>query len=401
MTSLLRAWSGLLLLGAACCSPLSAADKPETFLLWPDGAPGKVGDEDADKPLLWYYPAPKDKACGTAVVVCPGGGYGGLAVDHEGAQVARWFNSFGVTAFVLKYRLGQRYRHPAPMDDVQRLQYVRSNSAKYDIAPHRIGVMGFSAGGHLASTAATKHLDAQADSPDPVRRVSSRPDFAVLCYPVITMSESWGHGGSRNNLLGKDAPPELAELMSSDKQVSDQTPPTFLFHTAEDPGVPVENSLAFYAAMRKHKVPGEMHIYQFGPHGVGLAPGDPALSTWKERLHDWLRNSGFLADVKRAAVKGSITVNGEPIKWGQVRFTPRGAPAKPVAFAMIRNGNYSLGAAQGPAVGENTATVYTMGDVVPHPTIDDARAVGNTDRGQIVLSIQADGANAFDLDLKE
>lgn len=401
MTSLVRTWSCLLLLGAACCSPLSAADEPATILLWPDGAPGKVGDDETDKPLLWYYPAPQDKACGTAVVVCPGGGYGALAVDHEGAQVARWFNSFGVTAFVLKYRLAPRYRHPAPMDDVQRaLQYVRSNAGKYEIAPHRIGVMGFSAGGHLASTAATKHLAAQADNPDPVRRVSSRPDFAVLCYPVITMSEPWGHGGSKNNLLGKDAPPALAKLMSSDKQVSDQTPPTFLFHTAEDSGVPVENSLSFYAAMRKHKVPGEMHIYQFGPHGVGLAPGDPALSTWKERLHDWLRNSGFLADVKRAAVKGQIRVNGQPLKWGQVRFTPRGAPEKPVAFAMIRNGNFSLGAGQGPVTGENTVTVHTMGDVVPHPTVADATVVASTARGQITFDVR-EANNEMTLELPE
>jgi acetyl esterase/lipase len=401
MLFLLRAWSCLLLLGAVCCSPLAAADDPATILLWPDGAPGKVGDEETDKPLLWYYPAPKDKTCGTAVVVCPGGGYGALAVDHEGAQVARWFNSFGVTAFVLKYRLAPRYRHPAPMDDVQRaLQYVRSNATKYDIAPHRIGVMGFSAGGHLASTAATHHLDAQADSPDPARHVSSRPDFAILCYPVITMSESWGHRGSRNNLLGNDPSPELADLMSSDKQVSDKTPPTFLFHTAEDSGVPVENSLSFYAAMRKHKVPGEMHIYQFGPHGVGLAPGDPALSTWKERLHDWLRNSGFLADVKRAAVKGLIRVNGQPIKWGQVRFTPRESPEKPVSFGMVRNGSFSIAADRGPVLGLNSVTVYTMGDVVPHPTVTDAQVVTSTARGQITFDVR-EANNELNLELPE
>lgn len=400
MTISLRTGVFVILLGAVLCGPARAAE-PATILLWPDGAPGNVGVDDADKPLLWSYPAPKEKACGTAVVVCPGGGYGALAVDHEGVQIARWFNSFGVTAFVLKYRLAPRYRHPAPMDDVQRaLQYVRANAAQYDVVPHRIGVMGFSAGGHLASTAATKHLDAQPDSADPVRRVSSRPDFAVLCYPVITMSEPWGHGGSRNNLLGKDADPQLAELMSSDKQVSDRTPPTFLFHTAEDAGVPVENSLSFYAAMRKHKVPGEMHVYQFGPHGVGLAPGDPALSTSKERLHDWLRGSGFLADVKRGAMKGQVKVNGVPLKWGQVRFTPREAPARPIAFGMVRNGNFSLAAERGPVVGENTVTVYTLGDVVPHPTIDDARVAGNTDRGQIVYDVR-EGSNEIQLELQE
>jgi acetyl esterase/lipase len=344
----------------------------DTVLLWPDGAPGKVGDEDADKPLLWLYPAAKETANGTAVVVCPGGGYGALAVDHEGTQVARWLNSIGVSAYVLKYRLGQRYRHPAPMQDVQRaLQYLRANAAANGIAPHRIGVWGFSAGGHLASTAATHFLDGNPNAADPVARVSSRPDFAILAYPVISMTEPWGHAGSKRNLLGPDPDPELAKLLSNEQQVSPRTPPTFLFHTAEDTGVPVENSLAFFAACRKHKVPAELHVYQFGPHGVGLAPGDPALSTWKERLHDWLRNNGLLADVQRAEVSGRITVGGEPVKWGQVRFTPT-SPHAPVAFAMVRNGAFKIDAAHGPVVGVNGVEVVTMGDVVPRPTVPDA-----------------------------
>lgn len=360
------------LLFALLCGSAAMTLAEETILLWPNGTPNKVGNEDVDKPWMWAYPADKATANGTAIVVCPGGGYGAHAVDHEGTQIARWLNSFGVSAYVLKYRLGSRYRHPAPMQDVQRaLQTVRANAAANGIAPNRIGVMGFSAGGHLASTAATHFLDADPNATDPVAKVSSRPDFAILAYPVITMTESFGHAGSKRNLLGDKPDAELAKLLSNEQQVSPQTPPTFLFHTAEDTGVPVENTLAFFAACRKHKVPAELHVYQFGPHGVGLAPGDPALSTWKDRLKDWLRNSGLLADVKRAEVSGKITISGEPVKWGQVRFTPS-SPHAPVAFAMIRNGNFKVDAAHGPVVGPNAVEVITMGDVAPGPTVSDA-----------------------------
>lgn len=394
--SLIRLSVCLTLLSGLCIVPtLTAAE--ETVLLWPDGTPGKVGDEDVDKPWMWVYPAAKETANGTAVVVCPGGGYGGHAVDHEGTQIARWYNSIGVTAFVLKYRLGQRYRHPAPMQDVQRaIQYVRANAEKYGVAPHRIGIMGFSAGGHLASTSATHFLAADPQATDPVARVSSRPDFAVLAYPVITMTEPWGHGGSKRNLLGDNPDPELAKSLSNDLMVTPETPPTFLFHTAEDTAVPVENALAFFAAMRKHKVPGEMHIYQFGPHGVGFAPGDPALSTWKERLHDWLRNSGFLADAKRAAISGKILIQGEPIKWGQVAFHPAN-PAAPIAMAMIRNGSFKLDVAHGPVIGENRITVVHMGDVAPAPTLNDAYKVA--ERSPLMVTV-VDDSNNIDLELR-
>jgi acetyl esterase/lipase len=391
-------WGKIATLVCAVCWMVSDSSSAEELtLLWPDGAPGKIGDEPADKPGLWIYPAAKDHNSGTAIVVCPGGGYGVHAVDHEGTQVARWLNSIGVSAYVLKYRLGGRYKHPAPMQDVQRaIQYVRANAEKNSVSPKRIGVMGFSAGGHLASTCATHFLDAKPDATDPIERVSSRPDFAVLCYPVITMTESFGHAGSKKNLLGDNPDPELAKFVSSELQVTPQTPPTFLFHTGEDTGVPVENALAFYTACRKHKVPAEMHIYQFGPHGVGLAPGDPALSTWKDRLHDWLRGSGFLADVKRAATKGNIRVDGEPLKWGQVRFRPTSL-FQPIAFAMVRNGLYSLDAAHGPTLGKNAVEIVHMGDVAPTPTVADSADV-NT-RG-IVVDVK-EGTNDFIFDLKK
>jgi acetyl esterase/lipase len=250
-------------------------------LLWPDGAPGALGDGAVDKPKLTLYPAPADEANGAAVVVCPGGGYGHLASDHEGKQVAEWLNSLGVSAFVLQYRLGPRYHHPAPLQDAQRaIRLVRARAAEWHVDPTRVGIMGFSAGGHLASTAATHHDDGRLDSPDPIERQGSRPDFAVLAYPVITLDGPSAHGGSRRNLLGDPADPALVELLSNERHVTDRTPPTFLFHTADDPTVPVENSLLFFAALQKAGVPVELHIFAHGKHGVGLAQSDPALASW-------------------------------------------------------------------------------------------------------------------------
>jgi acetyl esterase/lipase len=271
------------------------AAEPQTIVLWPEGAPGAVGNEDADRPTLTVYLPPADRAVPTGVVVCPGGGYAKLAMDHEGRQVAEWLNSLGVAAFVLKYRLGPRYRHPAPLEDAKRaLRLVRSRAGEFRIAPDRIGVWGFSAGGHLASTLAT-HFDAgNPAASDPVERVSCRPDFAILAYPVISFASEYAHKGSRRNLLGDNPDPALVENLSNEKQVTAQTPPTFLFHTNEDQGVPAENSVLFYLALRRAGVPAELHIYERGRHGVGLAPDDPVLSSWPQRLADWLRVRGLL-----------------------------------------------------------------------------------------------------------
>jgi acetyl esterase/lipase len=266
-----------------------AASKP-TFPLWTGPAPGAVGETDADRPTLTVWLPEKQASTRSAVVVCPGGGYRHLAMDHEGVQIAQWLNERGVAAFILEYRLAPAYKHPVMMHDVQRaLRQVRSNASKYDIAVDKIGVWGFSAGGHLASTAATHFDDGNKSSDDPVDRVSCRPDFAILCYPVISMKDGVTHGGSKNNLLGDNPKPELLELMSNELQVTAKTPPTFLFHTTEDKAVPVENSLLFFLALRKAKVDCEMHVYQQGRHGVGLAQQDPILSTWPSHLADWLR----------------------------------------------------------------------------------------------------------------
>ncbi|MBZ5561858.1 MAG: alpha/beta hydrolase [Acidobacteriia bacterium] len=265
------------------------------ILLWPDGAPGAVGNEDADRPSIEPYALPYSKQPRGAVVICPGGGYSGLAMDYEGREVAQWLNLLGLDGFVLKYRLGPRYHHPAMLRDAQRaLRYVRSHAAEFGIAPNRIGIWGFSAGGHLASTAATHFDYGNAGSPDPVERASSQPDFAILAYAVITCTEWFREIGSCENLLGSNPDPRLAEYLSNEKQVSSETPPTFLFHTDEDKVVPAENSIAFYAALRRARVSAELHIYEHGAHGAGLGKKDPVLASWPQRLADWFRIRGIL-----------------------------------------------------------------------------------------------------------
>jgi len=269
-----------------------AGPKPE--LLWPDGAPGAQGTEDIDKPTLTPFLVPAGRGVGTAVIVCPGGGYAHLATDKEGNEIARWMNSIGVSAFVLKYRLGPKYHHPIELGDAQRaIRTVRAKAAEYRIQPDRIGIMGFSAGGHLASSAGTHFDSGNPAASDPIDRAGSRPDFMVLCYPVISFGQ-YAHRGSMQMLLGDNPDPKLVELMSNELQVTAQTPPTFLFHTTADRTVPVENSVLFYLALRKAGVPAEMHIYEQGPHGVGLAQTDEALSSWPARLANWLRVRGLL-----------------------------------------------------------------------------------------------------------
>lgn len=283
-----------LVLLAAVLTGAKAAE-PKTKLLWPAGAPGALGTSDEDRPSLSICLPETSRAVPTGVVVCPGGGYVHLAMDHEGRQIAEWLNSLGIAAFVLKYRLGPRYHHPIELEDAQRaLRLVRSHARDYGIDPARIGIWGFSAGGHLASAAATHFDRGRPNDPDPIERVSCRPDFAILAYPVITMASPYVHQGSRQNLLGDSPDPKLIEYLSSERQVTDQTPPTFLFHTNNDPVVPVENSVMFYSALVAHHVPAEMHIFEQGPHGVGLAQTHAALAVWPVLLANWLRTRGLL-----------------------------------------------------------------------------------------------------------
>lgn len=267
----------------------------ETLLLWPEGVPDAKGSSEKDQPTVTVFLPDEEKSNGTGVVVFPGGGYSHLAMDHEGYQVAQWLNGIGVAAFVVKYRLGERYRHPAQLADGQRaLRFVRSNAHDWGVSSNKIGVLGFSAGGHLASTVGTHFDPVHSNAGDPVDKQHSRPDFMVLVYPVITMQMDYTHEGSRHHLLGDKPDQELVDLLSNEQQVTDQTPPTFIIHGSNDTGVPVQNSLQFYEALLEFDIPAEMHLFEDGPHGFGLAPNDPELSQWTTLCERWMKSRGFL-----------------------------------------------------------------------------------------------------------
>ena len=259
--------------------------------LWTEEAPGALGKEEKDIPTLTPYLADATNASGAAMVVFPGGGYGGLA-PHEGKGYADWLVTNGISCFVVKYRLGsQGYRHPAMLNDAARaVRLVRARAEEWKVDPKRVGVIGSSAGGHLVSTLIT-HFDAgQADASDSVERQSSRPDVAILCYPVITLTGSNTHAGSKRNLLGENPDPELVKNLSNETQVTKDTPPCFIWHTWEDKGVKVENSLEFAAALRRAGVPFDLHVFQKGPHGIGTANNHP----WTRDCIYWLRSQGFV-----------------------------------------------------------------------------------------------------------
>ena len=282
-----------------------------TLPLWPAGSvPYYQKTTEAEKrdtgdviritlvqsPDIAVYLPSRRNATGQAVIICPGGGYGGLSYSWEGSDPARLLSARGIAAIVLKYRLPNSKSivtpHLAPTADAKRaIRLVRANAAKWNIRKEAVGIMGFSAGGHLASTLATHFDSGDANSADSIERQNSRPDFAVLVYPVISMSKPVMHTGSRNNLIGTTPDSLLAKLYSNELQVTAQTPPTFLVHATDDKSVPVENSLLFYQAFKDHNVPAEMHIYPKGGHGFGLAVGRSYLETWTDRLVDWMRAS--------------------------------------------------------------------------------------------------------------
>jgi len=277
--------------GCIGCSSIQNLDTtPKVELLWPDGAPDAKGSADGDKPTLTIHLPPKDQATGTAVIICPGGGYGHLAIDYEGHEVAQWLNSLGIAGFVLKYRhRGTGYGHPAPLQDAQRaIRTIRSRAKEWNIQPNRIGILGFSAGGHLASTAGTHFDKGNCNAKDLVERASCRPDFMVLVYPVITMTGPHAGKGSRRNLLGENPDNSLIEFLSSEKQVTFQTPPTFLVHGNDDKIVHPQNSILFYQALKKAGVPAEIHIYEHGKHGFGLNRDKGPVLSWPKRCAEWL-----------------------------------------------------------------------------------------------------------------
>ncbi|MFC5404017.1 alpha/beta hydrolase [Cohnella soli] len=262
----------------------------EWIKLWPEGAPLAQGSGDEDVPALQYFPV---QGTGRgAVIVVPGGGYG-MRADHEGEPIALKLNEFGIPTFVLRYRVAP-YRYPCALTDVQRaIRYVRHYAEKWGIRADRIGVLGFSAGGHLTASAGTMYDAGNPEANDPIDRLSSRPDAIAPCYPVITLQPPHYHEGSRINLLGDNSDEDFAAQLSCHTRVTPDTPTTFLWHTADDGAVPVENSLLFAAACSMNKVPFELHVYESGQHGLGLAENDPHVASWMRLCGEWLIKHQF------------------------------------------------------------------------------------------------------------
>ncbi|MDO8836589.1 MAG: alpha/beta hydrolase [Vicinamibacterales bacterium] len=296
----------LALLMTVTISAAQAPKPPQVMSIWPEGVPNalaNVAPETEEEPFrptnisvptVTVFPAPEGLRTGAAVVICPGGGYRRLAIDTEGFAIAAWLNQVGVTAFVLKYRVPQ-FGHPAPLQDVLRaVRLVRRDAATWHVDPAQIGVMGFSAGGHLAASAATLFDEPAGRTGAAIDAVSARPDFQILIYPVITMSGPSTHVGSRENLIGKTPAPALAEALSLETRVTAATPPAFLVHGGNDASVPVENSVLYYLALRKAGVQAELHAYQHGPHGIAAVPGNGPISDWPRRCEEWLRARGLI-----------------------------------------------------------------------------------------------------------
>jgi acetyl esterase/lipase len=290
-----------LLLTLFFCIAAGAQAQTTVIPLWPEGVPNARANPGSEKldgtfisnvsqPTLTYYPAATGRPAGTAVIIAPGGSYKFLAFDHEGRQYAQWLSSLGVAAFVLKYRLAD-YGHPAPLQDVLRaIRTVRAHASDYGVAPDRIGVMGSSAGGHLAASAATLFDDPAGRTGAALDAVSGRPDFALLIYPVITLMPPTAHAGSRHALLGANPTPEMVKAMSVETRVGAQTPPTFLVHAQDDGAVPVDNSILFFQALTRAHVPAEMHLFERGGHGIGMGAGHGDISLWPKRAEEWLRD---------------------------------------------------------------------------------------------------------------
>jgi len=278
--------------------PMMASEPAGVIRLWEGAAPAAKGEADHDTPVVTWWPAKQAAGLSAALVVCPGGGYGGLA-DHEGTDYARWLNSQGISAFVLRYRLGSKgYRHPVMLGDVARaIRLVRHDAEKFKVDPTRVGVIGSSAGGHLALTACLKGDDGDAAASDPIDRHSSRPAVGVLCYPVVSMMPDKTHGGSRKNLLGDAPSEELARELSGELAAHDKTPPLFIWHTFEDAAVKLEPILELGIRLKSLGRPYELHVYETGRHGVGLGvrpyDGTKQLHPWTVECQRWLGTQGF------------------------------------------------------------------------------------------------------------
>ena len=332
--------------------------------LWPDGAPHAIGDLAIDQPQLTVH-LPDGDASGTGVIVNPGGGYRILAADHEGLQVARWLNRRGIAAFVLRYRVGERYHSDVSLlDGLRAVRLTRHRAADFGIARNRLGMLGFSAGGHLAVAVGTRWDDGNANAADAVERESSRPDFLVPVYAV-----------TNGILRGRKAD----EYTPADVRVDASTPPAFLVHSHEDAIVPASQSTLFYDALLRAGVPAELHIYGFGEHGMGLGPGDPDFHDWPKLLANWLRRSGLLTAGRRSAVAGRLTLRGRAPGMAWVTFLPLDPNAPPARARTSRgeDGKFAIPASHGVVPGPHRITVEHVSERFPHTntgayTLDDA-----------------------------
>ena len=341
----------------------------DAALLWPHGAPFALGQEDIDRPQLTVH-LPAGEATGAGMIVNPGGGYRILASDHEGLQVARWLNRHGIAAFVLRYRVGERYHSDISLlDGLRAVRLVRHRAAEFGIAEDRIGMLGFSAGGHLAVRVGTCWDDGDADAADPIDRKSSRPDFQVPVYAV-----------TNGVLRGRKAD----EYTPADERVSASTPPTFLVHGHADTIVPASQSTLFYDALLRAGVPAELHVYGFGEHGTGLGPGEPDRHGWPSLLMSWLRRSGFLTRQPRQALSGRITLRGEVPGMAWVTFLPLDDNAPPARARISRgeDGKFAIAASHGVVRGPHRVTVTHVSDQFPH-TNDGAYTLADASRFDI------------------
>ncbi len=323
-------------------------------LLWPDGAPLAAGDEVIDRPALTVHLPPAGRANGAGIIVNPGGGYRILASDHEGLQVARWLNRLGIAAFVLRYRVGPKYHSDVSLlDGLRAVRTVRAHASAWRVARDRLGMLGFSAGGHLTAAVGTRYDTGAPDDPDPVERESSRPDFLVPVYAVIN-----------GRVRGRKAD----EYTATDELVTADTPPSFIVHTHEDSIVRADQSLLFYKALLDAGVESELHVFGFGEHGLGLGVGDPDLAEWPRLLHRWLRRCGFLTDTERTAVSGRVTLDGEPMGMVWVTFLPddENAPIARVRIHRDTEGMFGIPAAVGPIPGPHRVEVHHVSEQIPH-----------------------------------
>ncbi len=356
-------------------------------LLWPDGAPEAVGDAVTDQPSLTVHLPDPDKATGTGIVVNPGGGYHILASDHEGLQVARELNRHGIAAFVLRYRLQPTYEPSVALLDGKRaMRYVRYHAKKFGIAPDRIGMLGFSAGGNLAAATGTAFDAGDLDHADPVERNSSRPDFLVPVYPAIDYQLFAESRGDRE------------KYGSLQKLVTAETPPAFLVHTHED-NLSANHSVVFYRALLEHGIQAELHVFGKGPHGTGLAPGDPDLGQWPHLLVNWLRRNRLLTSDPAYAIKGHVELEGKPLFWGSATFTPED-PNQPSAVAHMgwkSEGKFELKQDSGPCLGKHHVKVIVQATEFPNPKSGD---YSMTDIETYQTTIDITEANCQDLVIK-